>query len=320
MGHLVEGELHLRGQLGARLREALFDRGEVEEPPVLVPAERLPPRRRVCDEAYLLLRSLFHPEEDAVGFIVERDGYLALPDDERDRMIQEALMKGRWNFVALRPARCERFMTRKTLHVARTSDGLDHVNTLDLRLEDRHVFLLEGLQFHNNQLPASLQVPETLVNPKTSFGTVKSKKALAVQITDANNWEYESLEQGVRYRVQRLFTRDEFKKALETPDAHVLYSGHARFGRGPCFGFGDGKSTGEKWEDGDDDATGILRMGKPFLAIPVSDLLHHQVHGQPRDRGCHHHRSRLRRRLEAARPRRSRPRSPRTSTPASCPS
>lgn len=167
-------------------------------------------------------------------------------------------------------------MTRKTLHVARTSDGLDHVNTLDLRLEDRHIFLLEGLQFHNNQLPASLQVPETLVNPKTSFGTVKSKKALAVQVTDANNWEYESLEQGVRYKVQRLFTRDEFKKALETPDAHVLYSGHARFGRGPCFGFGDGKSTGEKWEDGDDDATGILRMGKPFLAIPVSDLLHHK--------------------------------------------
>jgi hypothetical protein len=97
LGNLVEAELHMRGQLGARLREALFDRDEVEEPPVLVPAERLPPRRRVCDEAYLLLRSLFHPEEDAVGFIVERDGYLALSDDERDRMIQEALMRGRWN-------------------------------------------------------------------------------------------------------------------------------------------------------------------------------------------------------------------------------
>jgi len=97
LGHLVEAELHLRGQLGARLREALFDRGEVEEPPVFAPVEQKSPRRRVCDEAYLLLRSLFHPEEDAVGFIVERDGYLALGDDERDRLIQEALMKGRWN-------------------------------------------------------------------------------------------------------------------------------------------------------------------------------------------------------------------------------
>jgi len=97
LGHLVEAELHLRGQLGARLREALFDRGEVEEPPVLAPVERKQPRRRVCDEAYLLLRSLFHPEEDAVGFVVERDAYLALSDEDRDRMIQEALMRGRWN-------------------------------------------------------------------------------------------------------------------------------------------------------------------------------------------------------------------------------
>lgn len=99
LGHLVEAELHLRGRLGARLREALFDRGEVEEPPVLVPAERRAPRRRVCDEAYILLRSLFHPEEDAVGFIVERDAYLALSDEERDRRIQEALIQGRWNLA-----------------------------------------------------------------------------------------------------------------------------------------------------------------------------------------------------------------------------
>lgn|GEM_PF-6550651 len=95
--HMVESELHLRGQLAARLREALFDRELVEEPPVLVPAERKSPRRRVCDEAYLLLRSLFHPEEDAVGFVVDRDGFLAMPEAEKDRLIEQALIRGAWN-------------------------------------------------------------------------------------------------------------------------------------------------------------------------------------------------------------------------------
>jgi len=166
-------------------------------------------------------------------------------------------------------------MTKPTLHVARTSDGLDHKNALDLRLEDRHIFLLEGIEFHNDQLPKILRVPETLVNPKTSFGTMKSKKALAVQVTDANNWQYESREQGVRYIFQRLHTRTAFKDALQTENAHVIYSGHARFGRGPCFGRGTSKSKGEEWEDGKGPDTGILRMGMRFLSIPISDLLHH---------------------------------------------
>lgn len=97
LAQMVESELHLRGQLGARLRQALFDREPIDSPPVLVPAERKLPHRRVCDEAYLLLRSLFHPEEDAVGFVVERDGYLALPDVERDLLIEQALIRGAWN-------------------------------------------------------------------------------------------------------------------------------------------------------------------------------------------------------------------------------
>jgi hypothetical protein len=166
-------------------------------------------------------------------------------------------------------------MTKPTLHVARTSDGLEHVNTLDLRLEDRHVFLIEGIEFHNDQLPKVLRVPETLVKPSSSFGTVRSKKALKVQVTDANNWQYESREQGVRYIFKRTHTRTELKQALETEDAHVIYSGHARFGRGPCFGRGTGTSKGEEWEDGKGPDTGILRMGMPFLSIPISDILHH---------------------------------------------
>jgi len=95
--HMVESELHLRGQLAARLRQALFDRELVDEPPLLVAAERTSPRRRVCDEAYLSLRSLFHPEEDAVGFVVDRDGFLALPESEKDRLIEQALIRGAWN-------------------------------------------------------------------------------------------------------------------------------------------------------------------------------------------------------------------------------
>jgi len=166
-------------------------------------------------------------------------------------------------------------MTKPTLHVARTSDGLDHRNALDLRLEDRQIFLLQGIQFHNDQVNSMIRVPEALIDPKSGFGTMQSKKPLAIQVTDANNWTYESREQGVRYVFQRLITRTALQDALQTENAHVIYGGHARFGRGPCFGRGTKDSQGEEWEDGTGPETGILRMGMPFLSIPVSDVLHH---------------------------------------------
>lgn len=72
---------------------------------------------------------------------------------------------------------------------------------------------------------------------------------------------------------------------LRTPDKHVVYDGHARYGRGPCFA--TTSTRGDNWETGTDPAagsapgapgvnTGIFRMGYPFLAVPVvMDVLAH---------------------------------------------
>lgn len=94
--NMVESELHLRGQIASKLREALFDKALVSEPSLPVAIEETPPQRRVCDDAYLLLRQLFHPEEDQVGFSVERDAYLKMPDSLRDQAIERALIEGAW--------------------------------------------------------------------------------------------------------------------------------------------------------------------------------------------------------------------------------
>lgn len=94
---LVESEVHLRGQLAARLQEALCDQERLHLPEPPAPIEQAVPQRRVCDEAYLLLRQLCHPEEDRVGFSVERDAYLQMPEEKRDELIERALQQKTWN-------------------------------------------------------------------------------------------------------------------------------------------------------------------------------------------------------------------------------
>lgn len=77
-----------------------------------------------------------------------------------------------------------------------------------------------------------------------------------------------------KYEVTIVETREDFKKALETEDAHVIYQGHGREGRGPCFG---SSMTGEEWED-----DGLLRMGYPLVGVPiVEDILKHEYHIRP---------------------------------------
>lgn len=89
-----------------------------------------------------------------------------------------------------------------------------------------------------------------------------------------DEWRYRSQPQGVDYVIRRIKTRTAFKAALEETGAIVLYDGHARYGRGPCFGR-PGAAPGEDWENGTSDAYGIFRMGYPFIATDVEDIEHH---------------------------------------------
>ncbi len=93
----------------------------------------------------------------------------------------------------------------------------------------------------------------------------------------AGEFVYENAPQGVSFDLKFVTKKSEFVQYLTTPDAHVVYAGHARYGRGPCFG--DTAAPGEEWEEGTGthpNDTGIFRLGFPFLAVPISEIYEHR--------------------------------------------
>ncbi len=87
-------------------------------------------------------------------------------------------------------------------------------------------------------------------------------------------------DQNVMYTIEVTETKDGLIRAMLTPGAIVIYGGHARFGRGPCFAPTDTPS--DNWENGTDPVTtGIFRMGFPFIAVPVRDVIEHKYHTTP---------------------------------------
>ena len=161
--------------------------------------------------------------------------------------------------------------------VARATLGDPKFNTIVL-YEHRHTVIALGIQFSD----------EPLLN--------WIKKLVPDMTISGDSAEYISHDQHVRYTIQIVRTKQEFKNALETPGIHVVYSGHARYGRGPCFGLSP--ANGDNWEMGTDPSfinTGVFRMGFPLIGIPISaDINHHGYHFLPalssvelNDDNCH---------------------------------
>jgi hypothetical protein len=104
-----------------------------------------------------------------------------------------------------------------------------------------------------------------------------------------------SAEQGVHFTMLVHTKKSEFETFLNRATVHVIYSGHARWGRGPCFGRGHGPS--EEWEDGAAGKkadTGLFRMGYPFIALPTSEIVEHgytanalEAVDKPASKDCH---------------------------------
>jgi len=159
-------------------------------------------------------------------------------------------------------------MTKPTLHFARTTSSLSHVNTLDLRPEVRKILLCEGVEFHNEEKHPSLIIPECLIDTKQSTA-LRRYPSLTVNVIDNDHFNYTSQAQGVRYEVERTTDRARFEAGLVDPELFVLYAGHARFGNGPCFADVPRDSKGEFWR------TGLFRMGYPFIAMPSNEMVKH---------------------------------------------
>lgn len=100
---------------------------------------------------------------------------------------------------------------------------------------------------------------------------------------DRKSAEYINHDQGVHYKFRLVYSLSDYKNALETPGLIVVYSGHARYGRGPCFDqyASEYSATGEQWEDGTNTQNGIFRMGYPYVPVEIEDLAHHKYTCRP---------------------------------------
>jgi hypothetical protein len=153
--------------------------------------------------------------------------------------------------------------------------------------------LAQGIQFTNADYGPwpYLRIPEALTASaaaRTSWpDNLKNlKKRAPLSITQNGQvFELISTAQNVKFSVRVVTAKNEYIDGLKTSNLHVVYMGHARYGRGPCFAPRD--APGDNWENGTDRApgspagapgvtTGVFRMGFPFMASPVvMDVLTH---------------------------------------------
>jgi len=166
--------------------------------------------------------------------------------------------------------------------VSRATNSSSYVNTLRPGLEHRLIAWLQGKQFHNEDMPAITRIPDILLVPgpqrPPQRGVVAMRNQQALPIIDHGNGVHTlvNAEQGVHYTLMVRQKKSELEEYMRLENTYLVYAGHARFGRGACFGTGVGPS--EEWEDGDpsDTAnTGLFRMGFPYIPIPRLEIIEH---------------------------------------------
>jgi hypothetical protein len=169
----------------------------------------------------------------------------------------------------------------------RSSTSGSGATTVAQPYEEREIVVAFGIEVHNDCMLTELgeNIPDAIGNrPRGRTVTLDFTTESDGSVT------YVSRPQRVRFRIRMVDTKDAFKTALETPEVHVVYMGHARYGRGPCFGnanvaghgnreAGDCNAPGDDWEDGTDSTRfGLFRMGFPYIAVPVSEVIRHRYH------------------------------------------
>ncbi|MCI0329965.1 MAG: hypothetical protein L0196_03305 [candidate division Zixibacteria bacterium] len=165
-------------------------------------------------------------------------------------------------------------MTEPPVHVSRGASGSSHVSSL-APYETRLIAIAEGVQFRDSDLPEEVDRDyyRTFTGRKWRFPDFLREKVPGIVFTSDTRATYVSDVQGVRFNIEITTRKDEFKGYLQRPEIHVVYAGHARYGRGGCFG---DQTVGEDWENGSNPTlTGLYRLGYTFIIIPAQEILEH---------------------------------------------
>jgi hypothetical protein len=92
----VKIQLENRNRIVRILDQMLVDKRVLKEPEPPLQVEEIPPSRRVCDNAYLMMRSLFAIQEDEEELLTNTDVFLDMSDEQRDAEIDRAKETKKW--------------------------------------------------------------------------------------------------------------------------------------------------------------------------------------------------------------------------------
>lgn len=170
----------------------------------------------------------------------------------------------------------------------RTGEG---DNTIVSPPEVRRIVLAQGIQFTRQDTLGLLAdaVAQGLEYESWYYRAILFPEGLADRLPGLFSYEldgrqhalYLNLAQNVLYQIDCVEDKASFRQALLTEGVIVIYDGHARFGRGPCFG-PPGNLPGDDWEYGADaERGGIFRMGHPYVGIPAHEIIGHGYHPTP---------------------------------------
>src|SRR5271154_4064695 len=109
---------------------------------------------------------------------------------------------------------------------SRQTTGSKTYTALGPAYETRRLVLAYGIQFHKDESLGGLTFQEYMAD---NFQP-------SADIEKISDMEYVNHLQGVRFTIEETTKRTEFYTYLKTPEIHLIYEGHARYGRGPCFG------------------------------------------------------------------------------------
>lgn len=159
-------------------------------------------------------------------------------------------------------------MSNNEVLISRVSSDSSDANTLvPIAYENRLIVVAQGIERHDADFVDELEIYRVLKYLKNRIP--------GLSLSSETFGTYTSHEQGVNFTLRIITKKDEFKSFIETPGVHVVYNGHARYGRGLCFG--DDPGPGEDWENGTDPMrAGLYRMGYPFIAVSLEDIHSHR--------------------------------------------